>query len=257
MPVQLYNANGSANHQPQRIERKFYLLPEKIGLAYGLLRHVCRPDGNYPSEQINSLYFDTVDLDQHENSLAGDFRKEKVRIRWYGQDHARHVTQTVYLELKSRQGFASTKRRRELQVPPESLALGRLGNGIVSRTLLRDTLAQFGYFPPEPLLPIIKISYWRYRLAEILTGQRVALDCHIRSTVVARGIGYGERELELLGGVLEVKGTGLQLPKPLSQIRILGLDWSRFSKYSSCVDAHNLEPGSVGRLSPTGRIIHL
>ena len=41
-------------------------------------------------EQINSLYFDTPDLDQHERSLAGEFAKDKVRIRWYGSEHDPH-----------------------------------------------------------------------------------------------------------------------------------------------------------------------
>ena len=28
------------------------------------------------------------DLDQHERSLSGEFAKDKVRIRWYGGEHA-------------------------------------------------------------------------------------------------------------------------------------------------------------------------
>lgn len=255
MAVQLYSAAVNATRAAQRFERKFYVAPKEIGLAYGLLRHICRPDAEYPSEQINSLYFDTADLDQHNRSLSGDFRKDKVRIRWYGEDKNLHGMQPIFLELKSKQGFASTKQRVKLQVPAENLALHHLGDGIVPKTLLSDTLARFGYFPPEPLQPTIKISYWRYRFSEVLTGQRVSLDYHIRSTMVIPGSGNGEKELELPGGVIEVKGTSMELPITFRHLRIMDLDWSRFSKYSACIDSHTEEPGTVGRLSPSGRIV--
>jgi hypothetical protein len=83
MVVQLYSVpiNTTKNMLLERFERKFYLVPKKVGLAYGLLRQICFMDSKYPSEQINSLYFDTADLDQYARSLSGDFQKDKVRIR--------------------------------------------------------------------------------------------------------------------------------------------------------------------------------
>ena len=255
--VHIYGATINANHLRQRIERKFFVLPKNIGLAYGLLQHVCRLDREYPSEQINSLYFDTADLDQHEKSSSGDYRKDKVRIRWYGEDEDLNGRQAVFLELKSRRGFASTKQRLKLEVPAENLAPHHLGKGIVARTLLADTLARFGYFSPEPLQPVIRISYWRYRFTEMLTGMRVALDCYIRSTMIIPGSGNGEHELDLSGGVVEVKGTSIELPITLRHMKFLDLDWSRFSKYSSCIDSHNEGIGTIGRLSPSGKIIQL
>ncbi|MBM3302050.1 MAG: VTC domain-containing protein, partial [Deltaproteobacteria bacterium] len=200
---------------------------------------------------------DTADLDQHERSHGGDYQKDKVRIRWYGEEKDLSGMWTIFLELKSRRGFASTKQRLRLQVPAESLTPVNLGKGIVARTLLMDTLARFGYFPPEILLPVIKISYWRYRFSEIMTAQRVSLDCHIRSTLVIPGPGNGERELELPGAVIEMKGRTMELPEALRRVRMLAMDWTRFSKYSACIDSHMEKPGTVGRLSPSGRIIHL
>ena len=73
---------------------------------------ICITASEYPSEQINSLYFDTVELDQHERSSSGDYSKDKVRIRWYGEDNNLRGIQTVFLELKSRRGFARTPTRR-------------------------------------------------------------------------------------------------------------------------------------------------
>ena len=258
MAVQIYGAPIRIKSTlPERFERKYYIAPREAGFAYGLLRQICLPAREYPSEQINSLYFDTADLDQHERSSSGDYYKDKVRLRWYGEDNKLSGMQPIFVELKSRRGFAGTKQRLRLQVPAESLALANLGKGIIPRTVLMDTLAMFGYFPPEMLLPIIKISYWRYRFSEIMTEQRVSLDCHIHSTIIIPGPGNGEKELELPGAVIEIKGESMELPEALRRTRILDTDWTRFSKYSACIDSHVENPGTVGRLSPSGRIVQI
>jgi hypothetical protein len=165
--------------------------------------------------------------------------------------------QSVFIELKSRRGFASTKQRHQLQVPAESLGLDRLHTGIVPKALLTNTLAGFGYFPPGLLRPIIKISYWRYRFNDVQTSQRVSLDCHIRSTMIMPGPGNGEKELELPGAVIEIKGSSIEVPKTFRKMRMLDIDWGRFSKYSACIDSHTEELGSVGYLAPSGRNIWL
>jgi hypothetical protein len=255
MTVQLYRNNIEI--LPRRFERKFYLVPHDVAGARMLLRHLCLPDSDYPSEQINSLYFDTSDLDQHERSSSGDFLKDKVRIRWYSTDDDINNMETIFIELKAKEGFASTKQRLKMQVPGKNLTSPELGKGIVSRKLLLDTLARFGFFPYEMLQPIIKISYWRYRFTEVATGQRVSLDCHIRSTVIMPGLGNGERELELPGAVIEIKGDQMELPATLRRMRLLDIDWTRFSKYSACIDAHMDTVASLGRLSPSGRVLQL
>ena len=258
MAVQIYEVPAdSKNTLSKRFERKFYLGPNAVGPAYGILRQVCQPAREFPSEQINSLYFDTADLEQYERSLAGDCYKDKVRIRWYGDDKNLSGMQAVFLELKSKRGFAGTKQRFKLTVPAEALHVSNLGKGIVSGTLLMSTLARFGYFPSRMLVPVIKISYWRYRYDEIITGQRVSLDYHIRSTMIMPGTGNGEKELELPGGVIEVKGQTMEIPVTLRQVSLLEADWARFSKYSSCIDSHIERPGSIGRLSPAGRIVRI
>jgi hypothetical protein len=258
MAVQLYSIPiNTINTLPERFERKYYLAPREVGFAYGLLRQICPPAREYPSEQINSLYFDTAGMEQHDRSSSGDYYKDKVRLRWYGEDNQLNGIQAIFLELKSRRGFTSTKRRLRLQVPAESLALANLRRGIVPKTLLTNTLARFGYFPSEILLPIIRISYWRYRFSEIMTEQRVSLDCNIRSTMIIPGSGNGEKELELPGAVVEIKGKSMELPEALKRARILDTDWTRFSKYSACIDAHIEKPGTVGRLSPSGRILQI
>ena len=243
----------SAQSTP-RFERKFFILPRNIGFAYATLRQICRADSEYPEGQVNSLYFDTPDLEQYFRSESGDFRKEKVRIRWYGQPGNRQEAVSVFLELKSRQGFASSKQRRRLLVSAQHLEPAHLGAGIADKKTLVNTLAEFGHFPSRPLQPIIMICYRRYRFNEMLTGTRVSFDYNIVSSVVAPGLGYRERDLRLEGGVIEVKGPTLELPVTLRHIRLLDADWSRFSKYGQCIESHLSQPGSVARMWPSGRI---
>ena len=238
----------------QRFERKFFVVPKNVGFAYALLRQICLPDREYPQGQINTLYFDTTDLEQYTKSESGDFKKDKVRIRWYGEVSPEQEVITAFLELKSREGFLSSKQRLRMEVPAERLDRARLRSGIVERRVLLNTVASFGYYPELPLRPIILVSYRRYRFTEMLTGVRVSLDYGIRSTMVARELGYGERELRLPGAVIEVKGPTVELPRTLRRMRLLDTDWSRFSKYGYCVDSHLADPGSVGRLWPSGRM---
>ncbi len=242
---------------PERFERKFFILPEKIGFAYSLLRQFCRPDREYPESTVHSLYFDTIDLDQYNRSAAGDFNKDKVRIRWYDEESIEGDTIPVFLELKTRHGFASSKQRERIVVPVTKIALSELHRGIVPKTVLDNTIAGFGYFPELPLRTVIKISYHRYRFNEMLTGIRVSLDSGISSTIIALDLGYRERELRLEGGVVEVKGPSIELPITLRKMKLLDTDWSRFSKYSNCIESHLLDPGTVARFSPSGKILEL
>jgi len=237
-----------------RFERKFFILPRNIGFAYAILRQICRVDSKYPEGQVNSLYLDTPDFEQYIRSESGDFRKEKIRIRWYGQPGNQQVPVPVFLELKSRQGFASSKQRRRLLASAQNLELAHLGSGIIDKTTFVNTMAEFGHFPSRPLQPIILICYRRYRFNEMLTGTRVSFDYNIVSSVVVPGLGYRERELRLEGGVIEVKGPTLELPVTLRRIRLLDADWSRFSKYSQCIDSHLSQPGSIARMWPSGRM---
>lgn len=256
MAVEFHDASRNGNGRlVRRLERKFYIEPAKVGLAYGILRHTCSMDADYPSEQINSLYYDTIDLDEHERSISGEFRKDKVRLRWYGMNGCPSGAQPVFLELKSRRGFASTKQRRRFEVCSDDLAPQRLARGVVPWPVLSETLASFGYHSTRFIQPVLAISYWRYRFRELLTGQSVALDCHIRSTMILPTSTNGETDLELPGAVLEIKGDRMELPGTLIYARLLETDWTRFSKYSACIEAHTEPIGAMGRLEPSGRLL--
>ncbi len=247
----------------ERVEQKFFVTPQNHVAALALLRRCCRAEAMYGIGQVNSLYFDTPDLDQHERSIEGEFAKDKIRIRWYGQEHDPHRSNgrdhgqaeqavAVWLERKSRQGFASTKQRLCLDVPATRLDFRALQDGIVEADTLVRTMARFGFVAPGRLGPVVAISYWRYRFVEPESGYRISIDSRIRSSMVVPGIGAGERALELPGAVVEVKGAAFGLPRSLRQLSEIGSSWTRYSKYSSSLDAHQAERGSVSRLWPSG-----
>jgi SPX domain protein involved in polyphosphate accumulation len=67
----------------ERIERKFFVSPEKTFLVRNLLSQTCLKDKLYYRGIVNSLYFDTPDLDHYWKSDDGDYGRHKIRIRWY------------------------------------------------------------------------------------------------------------------------------------------------------------------------------
>jgi hypothetical protein len=236
---------GPANLKPgQRFERKFAIIPANLDLAYFFLRQLCRPDREYPADRVTSLYFDTEDLDQYLKSASGEFRKNKVRIRWYGSDIKKQPAQLpMYLEIKQREGFASSKQRRKFLLPTSFIK--PVHEGILNKTMISQTLASMGYFPEKPLRPVIVISYQRYRFSEMQTGVRVSFDRDIRASVVAADLGRQSGEVRLDNGVLEVKGPSIDLPVTLRRLRFLDIDWSRFSKYGNCLEAYFSQTGDI------------
>jgi hypothetical protein len=270
--ISVTSSSSTAPPLRERVEQKFFVRPERMALALALLSRACRRDPLHPADQVNSLYFDTFDLEEHSKSDSGDSAKDKIRIRWYGREFDPHVrtdpylatpddlpsggnctrTLEVWLERKTRRGFASTKQRLSMEVPTPSLSPARLGEGIVPPAVLASTMAGFGLFPRGRLCPVIAISYWRYRFVEPCTGFRVSMDSRIRSSIVLRRIGRGERGLELPGAVVEVKGDVFALPTALRPLADIGSSWTRYSKYSSSLDAHAAGLGSVSRAWPSG-----
>jgi hypothetical protein len=237
----------------QRFERKFFINPLKNGIARALISHLCLPDSKYPDNRINSLYFDTADLDEYHKSNDGDYKREKVRIRWYDDPAKQPGDVPVWLELKYKRGFAGKKQRKRFLVPVEKLRNMRNNNTILDRNVILHTLSEFGYFPEKPLLPTIVITYRRLRFFEIMTGTRLSFDWDIGSYWVSPFIGFSQTHLKLQGAIIEIKGPTMQIPRSLRSLKMLGTDWSRFSKYAGCIDAQMEIPDTVGQLWPSGR----
>lgn len=238
--------------ESERFERKFYLPTSAIPLAAHLLAHCCPADRRYRRGTIHSMYYDTADLEHFDESEQGCRTRKKIRIRWYDTPSSASEA-PVFVELKSRNGFSGSKQRKEYAVSSERLNGSVLREEILPYGRLVETLAEFDYTPQTMLQPTLLITYERLRFVEPMTGSRVSLDWNICSTLVSPTMDRGERSLRMEGGVVEVKGRSEELPETLRSLRILETDWSRYSKYATCMQTQLEEPGSFGRTLPSGR----
>ncbi|MBN1124008.1 MAG: VTC domain-containing protein [Sedimentisphaerales bacterium] len=245
--------SGNCAINSERLERKFYLPSSAIPFATHLLIHCCPADRQYPRGTIHSVYYDTLDLEHFNDSVQGDHSRKKVRIRWYDDPQATSSAD-IFVELKSKRGYAGTKYRKMFSVASQRLDLSALRDNMIPYPTLLQTISEFGYRPQSLLYPMVLISYRRLRFIDMLTGTRISLDWNIRSRLI--GSQYDRREgwLSMEGGIIEIKGHSMDLPPRLQSIRSLGTDWSRYSKYAGCIESHLEESGSAGRFWPSGRV---
>ncbi len=98
-----------------RYEIKLLRPAHQLGLVRSWVRiHPAGFDVAYPPRRVNSLYLDTHQLSSLSDNLAGVSRRQKLRLRWYGEQWA--DTPPV-LELKCRRNRLGSKRQLSLPQP--------------------------------------------------------------------------------------------------------------------------------------------
>jgi hypothetical protein len=100
---------------PWRYERKFDASAVPLAQVALILRlHPACFRSAFPSRCVNNLYLDQPDLRTFGAHVNGSMRREKLRVRWYGDAHGA-VARPV-LEVKRKRGQVGTKLRFPL--PP-------------------------------------------------------------------------------------------------------------------------------------------
>lgn len=97
-----------------RFERKF-LAPGMVRAEVELLVK-CHPAlffEEYPRRWVNNVYWDRIDLKDVRDNLIGIGRRQKTRVRWYGDFEGRIVKPV--LERKIRRGNVGWKESRALE----------------------------------------------------------------------------------------------------------------------------------------------
>jgi hypothetical protein len=233
--------------QTQRFERKFPVPEGRAGQALALLKSCVLSDPDYPYGVINSVYYDTLRLDAFSDALNGDYRKQKIRLRWYGEPAAGEQAE-VFLEAKSKEGPIGKKVR-----VPRVVHGSELQDDAIAETLrhlgIASLLLDLGVHTPGWLRPIIQIRYQRYRFVDPLDGTPISLDLSIRSRLLERTLATAPGWLELRNAVIEMKGNKMDLPPMLRELRGLMPVWTSFSKYARCLEGHLEQPGSMGWLT--------
>lgn len=214
-----------------REERKYPLPAARAGLLTAWLDARLPRDAQYSEGVVTSCYYDTPQLDSYQESADGEFAKQKLRLRWYGEPVDPYAG--VWLELKSRDGARSVKQR--FRYPsigvPNQLGLIIPGRDELARRL-RD-LTGLAARPVEPTLqPTALIRYRRIRWESSDRAVRASLDTDVQ-TSNPRGAPIWLPIPD--GAVLELKSRG-ELPPQLAHLARLGLRRTAHSKYALAVE---------------------
>ena len=214
-----------------REERKYPLPSARAALLTAWLDARLPRDSQYSVGVVTSCYYDTSSLDSYQESADGEFTKQKLRLRWYGDPVDPYAG--VWLELKSRDGARSVKRRVRF---PSAGVPNQLGLIIPERDELARRLAEFtelGAPLLDPTLqPTVLIRYERIRWQATDGSVRASLDTNVR-TSNPRGAPIWLPVPS--GDVLELKSRG-DLPPQMAHLGRLGLRRTAHSKYALAVE---------------------
>ena len=222
----------------ERFERKFPLPPGAEASVFALLRAGTLPDRDYPEGEINSVYFDTMSLESFYDALNGDFRKKKVRLRWYERAPSGGEV-LAFLEVKAKRGALSEKVRRSVTFDPsdeDSLKT-------IEEVQIPEILTDLNLKDPSWLRPVIHIRYRRHRFTDPGDGTPISLDLGIESQLLDRSLATSPVWLPLQNAVIEIKGRETELPRCLRHVRRHMHVWTSYSKYAQCLATHLENPG--------------
>ena len=239
-----------ANNQPLEsvIEHKRMIRMPKISSFVDILEHYVSRDPLYPANYVNTIYYDTPDLQAYRESRHGFYCRTKVRLRWYTDIGKTKCEDTVtcYLEVKRRNGRIRNKKRIEVEVPaavinksplksPEILRLGQLAAG-----LLPDI--------PRILVPTLLIRYHRDRFFDRTSNSRIAVDQNISCCGLSGSI-LPVRSLKIPVGIFEIKGASDRLPRavnPLAGMIDTKMACGKYLIFCNCLLGHPLRALSGG-----------
>lgn len=158
-------------------ERKFVSDRANPRAAVSYMAAWAAPDPEFPEGELESVYFDTPDLEAARAKADGDARKRKVRLRWYrgGPAAARRA---AWLEIKDRVGSARDKARCRVECDAPFLDDAPLSDPRW-RVLLGSLCAEAGFPLGEGLYPTVSIRYKRARFVCPETGSRLSVDWDI------------------------------------------------------------------------------
>lgn len=227
-------ATLSEAKRPYSFETKYSFQAGRGQAIESFLRAACLPDPRYPQGFVNSVYFDTPDLQLLANKVNSDYLKAKTRVRWYRDSRERPAAdeQVAFLELKAKYGTWRSKDRKPIKIPTCWLSEG--SESFRELSTLGPLFRSLGARTTKPLFPMIVIRYHRCRFIEPLTGSRIALDSAIRYSRVNELFFPPSPGRQLRLGVLEIKGQNGRLPSSLYGLRDLINRRESFSKYAEC-----------------------
>ena len=209
-------------------ELKFTLPESRAHIARQWLEGTCRPDPQFPSALVWTVYYDTPALDSLGEKINSDYLKRKIRVRWYS-DISGRVTGPAFVEAKLRVGNRRFKVRERVPIQAEELSRADLQD--VRLRNLPLLLRQHGILDQDSWVPLMLLRYRRDRFLEPVSRSRISLDTDIAAVSVNRRMLSTIDTSPLATVVLEVKGTSDRLPPALQPMLALGFRKRAFSKF--------------------------
>jgi VTC domain-containing protein len=220
----------AAARPPERdgLERELkYVIPAgRALLARYTVAALCRPDAQFPSAVVSTIYYDTPDLELLSEKINSDYLKTKVRLRWYssspGPAHA-------FLEIKSRVGALRRKLRIETSLTADEVRELPLEHPALVQVL--EAARPLGVALPARLMPALLLRYERFRFLEPVSGSRICVDAGIEAVRGNPRLLGHVFQARLPLAVIEVKGRDDELPLALRSLVRLGARRASCSKY--------------------------
>jgi hypothetical protein len=166
----------------------------------------------YPERQVNSIYFDTLDLDSFAENLAGISERRKARLRWYGRSHQRAAG---IFEVKSKRNRLGWKQSQRIEQPLD--IEGSCWHDLLG-VLRRELSPQLRLFLAEDQVPAVLLSYQREYFQSFDGRIRVTLDRGLRA--------YDQRQTER---------PNLRFPAPMADEFVI--EFKATSLYGDAVSA--------------------
>jgi SPX domain protein involved in polyphosphate accumulation len=155
-----------------RYEIKFVLDNTRLSEAMQWLYNNTTANKKYENRKVNSIYFDNVDFSSVRDNLAGISQRNKLRLRWYGDQE----NSLPFFEVKTKNGRLGYK----TSCPLKSLGsnLSKLNIDKIASKCIKDLAKQDVVFD-EHLVPTLKVSYER-EYYETHNGIRITIDQDIK-----------------------------------------------------------------------------
>lgn len=224
--------NKGSHTQTGEHELKFVFPSHRVASVLQWLKHLCRPDPEFPCNSVSTIYYDTRDRRFLQEKLNSDYLKTKVRIRWYTEVGNDQQTNLAWLEIKQKTGAQRQKLRFQLPYSGEWLSAASLDNPILGD--IPQTFLSHGIVLRPAISPVFLLSYERHRFFDPLSKARVCVDCHLSVPKVNQQILAAVVPVQSNIAVLEVKGEVSSLPTTLRHLINMGCTKTSFSKYVAC-----------------------
>tara|TARA_B110000967_G_C18900223_1_gene574277 strand:+ start:6522 stop:7193 length:672 start_codon:yes stop_codon:yes gene_type:complete len=155
------------NKNDYRVEKKFVITPIEMQYCdFWLLNNGRNLIEKYPPRKVNSIYFDTYNLNHYHDNITGLSSRSKFRLRWYGEN-----TNDFYWEHKEK--VKKYIKKNVCKINGNTIQLNNLSN-LYNKIMFQLPSNERMDFLHSPS-PSAFVSYHR-RYFESSSGVRLTID---------------------------------------------------------------------------------